>query len=73
MDGTLSGDHCRIVASAAQQGLKPARPHPDQTLRGEAVSMDFMARVEKFLAEYSAGCPQSSLSVHPQICVTHRA
>ncbi|HLX04098.1 MAG TPA: hypothetical protein VKR28_01125, partial [Candidatus Binatus sp.] len=51
VDDTLSGDHCRIVASAAQQGLKPARPHPDQKVRGEAVSMDFKARAEKFFAE----------------------
>jgi len=32
-------------------GLKPARPHPDQKVRGEAVSMDFNARAEKFFAE----------------------
>lgn len=35
---TLSRDHCRLVASAAQQGLKSARPRPYEWLFGEAVS-----------------------------------
>jgi hypothetical protein len=35
---TLSRDHCRIVASAAQRWLKSAPPHPDEKLPGEAFS-----------------------------------